>query len=147
MQDLITFINLHPLLSFATLFIIILILIVEWIRAKQKTVSITPTEAVQLINRENATVFDIRPPDAYHKSHIIDAQLSTEQTLREASKKIEKFKSKPLIIVCQQGHVSQKLAALLLKQGYNTFSLAGGMNAWQLAGMPTVNNKTKQSEE
>ena len=138
MQDLITFFGNHPLLSMAAAVVLVLVFIVELLRAKRNTFNISPTSAVQLINHQNAVVIDIRPNDIYRKGHIIDAQSISQQEMKNSLKKLEKFKNKPIIIVCSAGIESQKVAALLLKQGYNAFSLTGGIRAWNNAGMPLV---------
>ena len=58
--------------------------------------------------------------------------------LRDDSKKREKFRLRPIIIADPAGLESQKLASILLKQGYNAYSLSGGMRAWIEAQMPIV---------
>jgi len=51
---------------------------------------------------------------------------------------LEKFKSKPIIVVDNSGFESQKIASFLLKQGYTAYSLNGGMRAWATAQMPII---------
>lgn len=92
----------------------------------------------QLINRDNAIVIDIRQNEAYHNGHIIGSQSMIPHEIRQHPKKLEKYKGRPLIVVSQSSHESQKIAALLLKHGYNAYSLTGGMRAWIEAQMPLV---------
>lgn len=138
MQELTTFISNHTELGIAVALIILLLIVVELLRAKRKSFSLTPSQATQMMNHDNAVVIDIRPTDAYRKGHIINAQSLPAQEIRDNPKKIEKYKNRPLLIVCNAGLESQKLAALLLKQGYNAFSLAGGLRSWSEAQMPLV---------
>lgn len=138
MQELTTFINLHPTLAIAALIVLILIMCVEFLRAKRNTFSINATQLTQKINHENAVVIDVRPREIYLKGHIIDAHSMTPAEIRENTKKLEKFKAKPIIVVCATGVESQKIAALLLKRGYNAYSLSGGIRAWIEAQMPLV---------
>jgi rhodanese-related sulfurtransferase len=138
MQDFITFLSHHPLLSAAVVIVFVLVTVVELIRVKRNTFNITPGRAVQLINRENAAVIDLRPTENYRKGHIIDAVSMTVQELKETPKKLEKLKNRPIILVGEAGSETQKIAALLLKQGYNAFSLAGGMRAWNEAELPLI---------
>ncbi len=56
----------------------------------------------------------------------------------KASKKLDRLKNKPLIVVCDNGVDSQKAAASLSKQGYTVFALAGGLRAWSGAELPLV---------
>jgi len=138
MQDLTTFITHHPFLNLAAATVLALVMLVELIRAKRNIFNITPPQAIRLINRDNAIVLDIRPNDAYRNGHIIDAQSVVPQEIRQSLKKLEKFKGRPIIIVSNASNESQKIAALLLKHGYNAYSITGGMRAWSEAQMPLV---------
>ncbi|RDI41696.1 rhodanese-like domain-containing protein [Aquicella lusitana] len=138
MQEIMTFISNHPVLSLSALIIFVLIVVIEFIRARQKALSLTPSQATQLINRENAVVIDVRANDLYRKGHIVGAVSLPAQEILETPKKVEKFRAKPIIVVCGAGVESQKVAALLQKQGYNAYSLTGGMRAWDSADMPVV---------
>lgn len=138
MQDLITFITNHPYLNLAAVAVLLLIMFVELLRAKRNVFNINPTQATQLINHDNAVVIDIRQQEAYRQGHIIGSQLIISQEIRQNLKKLEKFKNRPIIVVSNMSSESQKIAALLLKQGYNAYSLNGGMRAWSDAQMPLV---------
>jgi len=138
MQELTLFLSQHLLLSGATAIVLILVLLVEVLKLRQKSVNLTPTQATQLINHANALVIDIRPSEQYRKGHIIDSECLSLQELQQGNKKLEKLKSRPLIILCPTGTESQKLAAQLLKQGYNAHALGGGIRAWTNAQMPLV---------
>ncbi len=138
MQDIIIFINHHPLLTIAAAILFISLFIVEFIRNKRSTFNLSPADATRLINYQNAVVIDVRPKEAYRKGHIVNAYSMTIDDIKNSPKKIEKFKNKPIILVCGTGQESPKIAAALLKQGYNTYSLAGGMRAWSNADMPLV---------
>lgn len=138
MQELSTFISNHPALSLAFAIIFVLVVVIEFIRAKRNTFNLSPADVTQKINRDNAIVIDIRPKDAYRKGHIINAESMTSAEIATNSKKIEKLKAKTVIIVCPSGIESQKIAARLLKQGYNAYSLSGGIRAWIEAQMPLV---------
>lgn len=138
MQDFITFFSNHLALTSAAIFVFALLTIIEFMRAKRATYSLNPTQMTQLINHQHAVVIDIRGAEQYRQGHVIDALSMTATDLNNNGKKLEKFKNKPLIVVCPSGNESQKIAALLLKRGYNAYSLAGGMRAWRTAQMPEV---------
>jgi len=138
MQDISTFVSNHLGLSYAFAIVLVLLLIVEALRAKRNTLNIDVSKAIQLINRENAVVIDIRSTAQYQNGHILDALPIPSSELHVAGKKIEKYKNKPIIIVCAAGVSSQKAAASLIKQGYNAYSLIGGIKAWGEANMPII---------
>jgi rhodanese-related sulfurtransferase len=138
MQDISIFISHHPLLSAAVFVVFIILVCVELMRARRNVFNINPVRLTQLINRENAVVIDIRPQEVWRKGHIIDAQSMSANDILDNAKKLEKFRARPIIVVANAGHESQKIAAILLKRGYNAYSLSGGMRAWSEAQMPVV---------
>ncbi|EKD71967.1 MAG: hypothetical protein ACD_46C00044G0004 [uncultured bacterium] len=135
MQDLGQFIAKHLALTYAFALVLILLMIVEFFRMRRNQVNINAAQAVQLINRQNAVIIDIRASELFAKGHIIDA-LSLSAADLNNYKKIEKYKKRPIIIVCNSGIESQKVAAHLLKNGYNTFSL--GIRTWIDADLPLI---------
>lgn len=138
MQEVVTFLSHHSTLGASALVIILLLLMVEFMRAKRNTFSVSAQAATQLINHDNANVIDIRTTEQFKKGHIINAQSHPAKTIWDNPKKLEKLKAKPMILVCEQGVESQKLAVFLLKQGYMAYSLANGMRGWLEADMPVV---------
>ena len=46
--------------------------------------------------------------------------------------------SRPVIVVCRSGNRSAQVADALNAAGYTSDTMAGGMSAWQGAGLPTV---------
>ena len=94
-------------------------------------------DAVQMINRQDAQVVDVRETSEFNAGHIADARHIPVGQLVERVKELEKFKDKPIVLVCASGNRSTTAAATLHKAGFTqVWSLAGGMNAWQQAGMP-----------
>lgn len=138
MQEIIVFINAHPFLSAATVIVFIIVVIIELVRAKRNAFNLSPAQVTQLINRENATIIDIRQPDVYRKNHIIDAHSMDPKEIINNPKKLDKYRARPLVIVANASTESQKIAAMLLKHGYNAYSLSGGIRAWSEAQMPLV---------
>ena len=130
MQDLFTFMTHHLALSYSLAIVLFLLAVVEFMRLKRNNFRINTTQAVHLINRQNAVIIDIRSNELFRKGHIIDAASVTAKEIMDGGKKIEKYKNKPVIIVCNSGMESQKIAASLLKRGYNAYSLSGGIRAW-----------------
>src|SRR5579862_444794 len=138
MQEITTFLGQHSGLTLALAMIALFLVVVEFMRLKRKTASLSALQVTQMINHDQAVIIDIRSSDVYKKGHIIDAVSISANELSETPKKLDKYKSKPIIVVCNAGLESQKLAAQLLKQGYNAFALSGGMRAWNAANMPFV---------
>jgi rhodanese-related sulfurtransferase len=55
---------------------------------------------------------------------------------------MEKYKTKPVILVCARGLQSVVVATQLRSKGFTQpMILAGGITAWQAAGLPLVKGK------
>lgn len=61
--------------------------------------------------------------------HIPMGQLNTRLSELE--------KARPVIVVCRSGNRSARVAEALNDAGYTADTMAGGMTAWQRAGLPT----------
>ncbi len=138
MQAYLDFFTSHSYLTSALVGVLILLLIVEFLRYQRRGDQIDPAGAVRLMNHENAVVIDVRSIDHFKKGHIINAQSLPAANLAKERFKLEKIKTKPLIIVCQLGMECQKVATTLRKEGYNAVPLKGGMRAWQDAQLPII---------
>ena len=96
-----------------------------------------PTEAVQLMNRRDAVVIDVRDAADFKSGHITNARHVPESEIEARAKELEKVKSRPIIVSCGRGNRSLNVATRLRKLGFNeVFSLRGGLTAWQQANMP-----------
>ena len=95
------------------------------------------TQAVQLINRRDAVVLDVRSAADYKAGHITNARNIPEGELDQRLKELERVKAKPIIVSCARGNRSAAVAARLRKLGFaEVLSLRGGIAAWQQANMP-----------
>jgi rhodanese-related sulfurtransferase len=98
---------------------------------------VSPPQATHLINREDAYVIDVREPAEFGAGHVLGAKNVPLARVEAAGAEVAKRKDKPLIVYCASGERSAKAAALLRKHGFaRVFTLAGGMKAWQDAGLP-----------
>lgn len=98
---------------------------------------LSPAQATHLINREDALVIDVREPAEYGAGHVLGAKNVPLARLETSGADLAKRKEKPVIVYCASGDRSTKAAAQLRKQGFTRVaSLAGGMKAWQDAGLP-----------
>ena len=99
--------------------------------------SVNPSQATQLINREDALMVDVRDPGEYGAGHILGAKNLPLAGLASGAELAAKRKDRPLIVYCDTGNRSAKAAAALKSQGYTrVLNLSGGLGAWQQAGLP-----------
>jgi rhodanese-related sulfurtransferase len=107
-----------------------------------RTREVGVVEAVQMINRQDAAVVDVREPAEFKAGHIPNARNIPLGQLGERGKELEKLKGKPILLTCATGNRSATAAGTLRKSGFEqVVSLAGGMNAWTQAGMPAEKEK------
>ena len=96
-------------------------------------------EAVQLINRRDALVLDVRDKAQFAAGHIPNAKHIPLGELPGRVHELDKFKARPLVVNCQAGMQSAKVCATLKKLGFSeVFALRGGLNGWAQASMPVV---------
>jgi len=102
---------------------------------------VAPTEVTRLINHENAEVLDLRSAEEFEKGHIINSVNLAAATLEEKQKELEKYKDKTVILCCNQGQESIRIARILKMKGLEKlFCLKGGIAAWRNANLPLTKN-------
>ncbi len=94
-------------------------------------------QATHMINREDALVIDVRDAAEYAKGHILGARSMPLAELERRVGELAKFKSRPVILTCESGNRSTNAVGILRNNGFaNVHNLAGGLAAWQQAGLP-----------
>jgi len=124
----------------AALVVALLLLFYEESKSKGAGGSrVTPPVATRMINSEKAVVLDIRDTGAFAEGHIVGAINIPIVDFERNMKRLEKYKQRPVILVCASGQKSGSLMNKLRKQGFDkVYILAGGINAWKNATMPLV---------
>jgi rhodanese-related sulfurtransferase len=139
MQQLFEFILRHWVLVVLLLVIFAVLIYEETKNSSQGVLRISPQKLVDLVNRDDALIIDTRDVSAYQKGHIINALNLNAAEIEKGNKQLESFKNKPIVLVCQKGMISVALGAKLRKQGFTqVHMLAGGMEGWRNASLPTV---------
>jgi rhodanese-related sulfurtransferase len=94
-------------------------------------------DAVKMINRKDALLIDVREPDEYASGHIPQARNLPAGQIKDRLKEIEKFKAKPVIVLCRNGQRSGTVAPTLRTAGFaEAFKLRDGLTAWEQANLP-----------
>ncbi len=100
---------------------------------------LSPTEAVQCMNREKGVVVDVCGDDEFAAGHISGALHVPLDQLEQRLTTVAKNKSTPLIMVCASGMRSKRAQAVAQKLGYEkVHSLQGGLKAWKEANLPVT---------
>jgi len=139
MDQLVQFIINHWLLWAALILVIILLVYEETKRNVKGVQQVSPQQLTNLINRENAVVIDVREATSFEHGHIISAIHVPLTKLEESIDKLNRYKNKPIILVCDIGQMSPKAGAILRNKGFEKiYYLSGGIAAWQRASLPMV---------
>jgi rhodanese-related sulfurtransferase len=77
-------------LTYSLAVVLVLLMIIEFLRLKSNNFRVNTSQAIQLINREQAIVVDLRSPELFRKGHIIDSQSLTPKEIQNNPKKIER---------------------------------------------------------
>lgn len=97
---------------------------------------ISPSQAVQLMNREKAVLIDVSDAAEFASGHVIGAKSVPLSTL-EASSELPKNKAVPVVLVCPTGSRAARAVPVLKKRGFErAHVLAGGLRAWREANLP-----------
>ena len=147
MDRILEFAGNNTLLVFALVTTFLLVIFTELRRKAGGMLAVGPTDAVKLINND-AVVVDLRSSEAFSKGHIVNARSVPFDELDGHIDKLAKFKSKPIVAVCDAGITSNKAANRLRNSGFESvYNLKGGMSAWSQAGLPVVSGKKTKSKK
>jgi len=98
---------------------------------------VTPAEATQLINRQNAVLLDVREPKEFEGGRLPSALHIPLSQLAGRAAELVKFAARPVIAYCESGRRSRMAGGALTKAGFKEiYSLEGGLAAWKKDGLP-----------
>ncbi|WP_392565020.1 rhodanese-like domain-containing protein [Orbus wheelerorum] len=139
-NEIIPFIKNHPLLSLGwiALFIVIIYLTIKSKLSKVKTISNAQT--INMMNKQNAVIVDLRSADNFKKGHITEAVNILPIDIKNGSiKSLEKHKEFPVILVDDNGMLVNASGDILVKQGFEqVFALKDGIAGWNGENLPLV---------
>lgn len=98
---------------------------------------LSPTQAVQMINREKAQVIDVCSAEEFAAGHLVGAKHIPLDQLEQQLASQVRSKTQPVILVCASGIRSKRAVAVAKKLGFEqAHSLSGGLKAWKEANLP-----------
>ena len=136
MEHLFEFIGNHYFLVGVFVFLILVFFINE---GKQGGVSISTSNLVTLVNREDAVVVDIRDGKEFGAGHIAGAVSIPHTAVDSRIGELEGYKEKPVVLVCKAGQHSGPIGKKLKARGFGDVRrLSGGMAEWSASNLPVV---------
>ena len=102
--------------------------------------SLTPQQAINAVNADDGIFVDLRDAADYRKGHIVDAINIPAAKLPERMSELDKYKARPIVLVCKMGQQSGAASKQLKAANYtNVYKMTGGMMEWANLQLPTVN--------
>lgn len=146
MDKFLEFTGNHVLLVSALMISFFVVVFSELRRKASGLINVEAGDAVKLINND-AVVVDIRSADAFARGHIVNAKNIPNDELDVKLDQLDKYKSTPIVAVCDTGITTTKAVNKLRDSGFATvFGLKGGMSGWSQAGLPVVTGKKTRSK-
>jgi rhodanese-related sulfurtransferase len=101
--------------------------------------SVTPQQAINLVNAEDGVFLDLRDAAEYKKGHIVNAISIPFAKLPGRLVELEKYREKPIVLVCKMGQQSGAAGKQLRGENYTkVYKMSGGMMEWDNLQLPTV---------
>lgn len=136
MERLFEFVVNHYILVSLFVAFLLAILVLESRRGGKK---ISAQGAVNLINRDQAVVVDIRDRKDFNEGRITGAINIPLSSLKERASELKKHGEKQIIVADKMGQHSAMAVKQLNAEGYqNVVRLNGGIADWKAANLPLV---------
>jgi rhodanese-related sulfurtransferase len=135
-EQIFDFVTNHYILVSTFVFLLVAFVINE---GKQGGAAITPTNLVNLVNREGAKLVDIRDTKEYSSGHIAGALSMPIASIDARIGELESYKDKPVVLVCKMGQHASATGKKLRALGFEKVRrLSGGMAEWTANSLPVV---------
>ena len=101
--------------------------------------SLSPQQAINLVNAEQGVFVDLRDAADFKSGHIVDALHIPASQVDKRITELDKFKQKPVVLVCKMGQQAGIAGKQLKGAGFDkVYKMAGGMMEWGNLQLPTV---------
>jgi rhodanese-related sulfurtransferase len=138
MQQFLEYVANHYWLVAAAALMAVLVAVHEFRARTAAFGSISPAEAVRLVN-SGAVLVDIRTREAFEAGHIAGAKHVPGAAIADGAKPLERFKDKAVIAYCDTGVTAGAAARHLGRLGFpKAYNLRGGLAAWRQENLPVV---------
>ena len=109
-----------------------------WDNNRRSGLSVSTSQATMMANNEDAVFVDIRDAKDFSAGHIANAVNIPFATLTSRMSELDKYKDKPLILVCKSGQTVNMASKTLREKGFNAVRMSGGMMEWNNQNLPVV---------
>ena len=96
----------------------------------------TPAEVAELLTQGDVQLVDVRTVAEHEAGRIAEDRLIELSDLSAQAMTIER--TRPVIFYCRSGGRSAMATEAFNQAGYEAHNMAGGLLAWEAAGLPMV---------
>ena len=108
--------------------------------------SVSPQVAIALTDKDGGVLIDVREEHEVAVAHIQGSLFIPLKDLPTQLAKLEKYRKKPVVVVCAAGQRSAAACRFLNKSGFEDVSqIDGGIQAWEKARLPLKRGKAPAS--
>ena len=101
--------------------------------------SVSAQQLVDLVNREDAVVLDVRDRKEFDQGHIPNAVNIPHASLDTRMTELNDYKDRPIVVACKAGQHAGPVGTTLRKNGFENVSrLTGGIAEWRNQNLPVV---------
>lgn len=110
--------------------------------AAVEIVNVPPAEFLELVERNDGIILDVRTPEEVAQGHIAGASVLNFYD-KDFERKLNLMqKDKPIYVYCRSGGRSSKAAQMMSRNGFaSVYNLTGGIGAWNQAKLPLEKSK------
>ncbi len=124
------------ILAAALLAVVVMLVLHE---TRKSGPSVSPQQAINLINSEQGVFVDLRDGADYKQGHIVGAMNIPTAKLAERAAELEKYRDKPIVLVCRMGQQAGAAGKQLKAKGFEkVYKMTGGMMEWGNLQLPLV---------
>ena len=129
----------HILMLSVWLALFVALIAVEWWNKKNRPQQLSNQTLVELMNENKIQLIDIRTSQNFKQGRILNSK--NIPWLGQDESAFTKLQTKDIVLLCQTGQQSARLADKLLKNGFNVRILEGGLNGWQNDNLPITKGR------
>lgn len=100
----------------------------------QTAESLAPERVAELLRAGEAELIDVREDEEWEAGHIAGARHIVLEEVSSHAGEIERERT--VVFHCASGNRSAMVADAFRKDGYDAYNMAGGVKAWEHAGLP-----------
>jgi rhodanese-related sulfurtransferase len=102
----------------------------------QPDIEVTPEQTQAALREGRAQLVDVREPYEHEAGHIEGAEHFELERLASNAERLDR--DRPVIFYCRAGVRSAMATHAFRSAGYDAYSMRGGLEAWDAAGLPLV---------